>query len=158
MESRRRSKATLRRQGVPRQLQWRGLQDKGQFLSFRAQTNDSLSLQRFFKEVTVWKRLNHPNVIPNLGASLDIAEFCVVSPWMPDGDLSQHLSRHPAANRPLIVSIHVAYLRQHAESVPKMIGVANGLSYLHSNDVIHGDLKGVSHIRYRGLNPLTSFH
>lgn len=28
----------------------------------------------------------------------------------------------------------------------KMIGVADGLSYLHYNDVVHGDLKGVSHI------------
>lgn len=27
-----------------------------------------------------------------------------------------------------------------------MIGVADGLSYLHSNDVIHGDLKGVSYV------------
>ena len=27
--------------------------------------------------------------------------------------------------------------------VPKMIGIADGLSYLHFNDVVHGDLKGV---------------
>ena len=39
-----------------------------------------------------------------------------------------------------------------------MIGVANGLSYLHSNDVVHGDLKGVSHANYRGLFPLTLIH
>jgi hypothetical protein len=30
---------------------------------------------------------------------LDIAELCVVSPWMPDGDLLQYLSRYPGANR-----------------------------------------------------------
>ena len=28
----------------------------------------------------------------------------------------------------------------------KMFGVADGLSYLHHNDVIHGDMKGVSPI------------
>lgn len=28
----------------------------------------------------------------------------------------------------------------------KMIGVADGLSYLHRNDVVHGDMKGVSRI------------
>ena len=28
--------------------------------------------------------------------------------------------------------------------IPKMIGVADGLSHLHFNDVVHGDLKGVS--------------
>ena len=34
--------------------------------------------------------------------------------------------------------------------IPKMIGVADGLSYLHFNEVVHGDLKGVSHIGQRG--------
>ena len=33
----------------------------------------------------------------------------------------------------------------------KMIGVADGLSYLHFNDIVHGDLKGVSYINQRGL-------
>jgi serine/threonine protein kinase len=39
-----------------------------------------------------------------------------------------------------------------------MNGVADGLSYLHSNDVIHGDLKGVSCIHDRGLIPLIFVH
>jgi len=93
---------------------------------------DEHKMKWYFEEVTVWKRLNHPNVLPNLGASPDIAEFCVVSPWMPEGDLLQYLKNHPGANR---VSI--------------MIGVADGLSYLHSNDVVHGDLKGLN-IRFNG--------
>ena len=111
---------------------------------------DLLSLQKYFKEVTVWKRLKHPNILPNLGAGPDIAEFCVVSPWMSDGDLLQFLAKYPGANRVAIVSVHAVYRGQHAESVPKMIGVADGLSYLHSCDVIHGDLKGVNHIRRTG--------
>jgi len=88
---------------------------------------DEYKIKRYFKEVTVWKRLNHPNVLPNLGAGLDIADFCVVSPWISGGDLLQHLTKNPGANRGAI-----------------MIGVAEGLSYLHSNDVIHGDLKGLN--------------
>ena len=32
-----------------------------------------------------------------------------------------------------------------------MIGVADGLAYLHSYDVVHGDMKGVSHIYDRGF-------
>ena len=32
-----------------------------------------------------------------------------------------------------------------------MIGVADGLSYLHFNDFVHGDLKGVSNIDHRGF-------
>jgi len=34
---------------------------------------------------------------------------------------------------------------------PKMIGVADGLSYLHFNDVIHGALKGVSQVNWEGF-------
>jgi serine/threonine protein kinase len=55
----------------------------------------------------VWKRLNHPNIVPTLGAGPDIAELCVVSPWMPDGDLLQYLQKIPGANRAEIVRIHV---------------------------------------------------
>ena len=36
-----------------------------------------------------------------------------------------------------------------------MIGVADGLSYLHSNDVVHGDLKGVRHIDQAVFDGLT---
>ena len=64
--------------------------------------------QRFYKEVTVWKRLNHPNLVFTLGVSLDIADFCAVSPWMPDGDLLQYLAKYPGANRVAIVSANDA--------------------------------------------------
>ena len=59
--------------------------------------------KRFYKEVTVWKRLNHPNLVFTLGVSPDIADFCAVSPWMPDGDLLQYLAKYPGANRVAIV-------------------------------------------------------
>ena len=36
-----------------------------------------------------------------------------------------------------------------------MVGVAEGLSYLHSNDVVHGDLKGVRHIDQAVFDGLT---
>ena len=94
----------------------------------------------------MWKRLNHPNIVPTLGAGPDIDELCVVSPWMPDGDLLQYLSKYPGARRALIVGVHIAHTSEYAKSnAHKMIGVADGLSYLHFNDVIHGDLKGVGH-------------
>ncbi|KAF9645557.1 kinase-like protein [Thelephora ganbajun] len=88
----------------------------------------------FYKEVTVWKRLNHPNVVPILGAEPDFSDLCTVSPWMPEGNLLQYLKNYPGADRMSI-----------------MIGVADGLSYLHSNDVVHGDMNGASHINYRGF-------
>ncbi|KAF9643105.1 kinase-like protein [Thelephora ganbajun] len=107
---------------------WRAEDDQKQTFAakvFRAGEEEDHKIKRFYKEVTVWKRLNHLNVVPTLGAGSDIAELCAVSPWMPDGTLLQYLNKYPGANR---VSI--------------MIGVADGLSYLHSSDVVHGDMKG----------------
>ena len=76
---------------------------------------------------------------------------------MSDGNLLQYLAKYPGANRVSIVSVPFVYRGQHAESVQKMIGVADGLSYLHFSDVIHGDLRGVTHIRDRGSVLLTLF-
>ena len=66
------------------------------------------SFQRYYKEVTVWKQLDHPNVMQTLGAGPDIAELCVISLWMPEGSLLQYLSKNPGANRASMVSVHFA--------------------------------------------------
>lgn len=63
----------------------------------------------------MWKRLNHPNVLPTFGAGPDIAEFCAVSPWMPDGDLLQYLTKYPGANRASIVRARVIPVSKHPE-------------------------------------------
>ena len=81
------------------------------------QLRDSLLLQRYYRELTVWKQLKHPNVVPTLGAGPDIGELCVVSPWMPDGDLQQYLNKYPGANRVAIVRVHVPCASKYTESV-----------------------------------------
>ena len=102
MESDGRSQAAFRRQGLPRQSR-RRIQDQGRLLFHRTRPHNSLRLQRYYKELTIWKQLNHPNVVPTFGASTDIAEFCVVAPWMPEGELLHYLQEHPRANRVGIV-------------------------------------------------------
>ena len=54
----------------------------------------------------MWKRLNHPNLVPTLGAGPDIAELCVVSPWLSDGHLLQYVKNYPGVNRVAIVRIY----------------------------------------------------
>ena len=48
---------------------------------------ESLTRVPYYEELTVWKRLIHPNVVPTLGAGPDIGELCVTFPWMSEGDL-----------------------------------------------------------------------
>ena len=87
------------------------------------------------------KYLKHPNVAPVLGAAVDPLEF--ISDRMSGGDLPGYIAHHPDVNRlslvgaPFTVLCEVLILRQLSD-------IAEGLNYLHSCNVIHGDLKGVS--------------
>lgn len=79
------------------------------------------------REMNIWSRLDHPNIVPLRGYALGedgTPEF--ISPWYAFGDILTYLEKHPFADRRDLV-------RQ----------VAQGLTYLHSQKppVIHGDLK-----------------
>ena len=62
-------------------------------------------LQRLCKEVLLWKRLNHPNVLPFYGASMSDNRFCMVSPWMDSGNIIGYSRKNPEANRLRLVSL-----------------------------------------------------
>ncbi|KAK7437405.1 hypothetical protein VKT23_018650 [Stygiomarasmius scandens] len=87
-------------------------------------------LKEFLKEAILWRQLTHPNVTPFLGLYfLDSTKqrVCLISPWMENGNLRKYLSNHPVEFED---RIRLAY------------DVACGLSYLHEEKIIHGDLKG----------------
>ncbi|KAF9644755.1 kinase-like protein [Thelephora ganbajun] len=77
----------------------------------------------FCQEVVMWKRLKHSNVVPLLG--ITISPFQLISDWMSGGDLPEYIKKNPDADRIGLLS-----------------DVAKGLCYLHSCNVIHGDLGG----------------
>ncbi|KAF8193964.1 kinase-like domain-containing protein, partial [Mycena galopus ATCC 62051] len=78
------------------------------------------------REVNVWCRLNHPNIVPLLGITYDFGtSLSMVSPWLQKGTLHTYLKSS---------DIRASDLR------PLLIDIAQGLSYLHSKNVIHGDL------------------
>ncbi|KAF9446239.1 kinase-like protein [Macrolepiota fuliginosa MF-IS2] len=87
-------------------------------------------LKTYTKEVILWGQLVHTNIVPFYGIFyLDTSQtqLCLVSPWMENGNIVSYLKEHPEAPRKLLVR-----------------GVAQGLSYLHDEDIIHGDLKGLN--------------
>jgi len=67
--------------------------------------------------------------MPLLGVSLptDSQRFCILSEWMPNGNIMQYARSNPKANR----------LRLLAE-------VMSGVEYLHKLNIVHGDLKGAN--------------
>ena len=55
--------------------------------------------QRFCKEVMTWNALDHPNVLPLLGVTMDEQQFVMVSEWMSNGNINQFIQTHKDANR-----------------------------------------------------------
>ncbi|KAF7362319.1 Kinase-like protein [Mycena venus] len=84
---------------------------------------------KFCREALVWKDLHHPNILPFLGIDRDsfpsCDSLCMVSPWMKNGTVMNYLKVYGHAN------------------VDKLLyEIAQGLQYLHSRNIVHGDLKG----------------
>ncbi|KLO12770.1 kinase-like protein [Schizopora paradoxa] len=87
--------------------------------------------KRFRNEVTIWSRLEHKNILPFLGLVdlnvENIAETGLVSPWEKNGNVNDFYEKYPEENR-----------------LPMIIGILCGLSYLHSQSIVHGDLRGAN--------------
>ena len=46
-----------------------------------------------------WKHLQHPNILPLLGVTLNEYRFALVSEWMENGNVVEFIRRDPHANR-----------------------------------------------------------
>jgi len=76
------------------------------------------------KELRVASRLNHPNVLSPFGYMIDGDDYCIVSAYMERGTLRSCMAR----------------LSKH-DLFDMSLGISKGLWYLHSINIIHGDLK-----------------
>ncbi|KZT67854.1 hypothetical protein DAEQUDRAFT_693396 [Daedalea quercina L-15889] len=93
---------------------------------------DMTPRQLFIHEVNIWKSLAHPNVLELLGASSASSEppWFFVSPYLKNGSLVSYLKGLPSLDSvDLLKMIHE---------------IAKGMAYLHSKEVLHGDLKGAN--------------
>ncbi|KAF9643932.1 kinase-like protein [Thelephora ganbajun] len=96
--------------------------------ALRVYNNDSQGIIHIFcKEVITWRVLRHPNVLPLLGATMANNRFAMMSEWMTNGNINQFVMAHPDANRFELLG-----------------GVAKGLIHVHSQGMVHGDLKGAN--------------
>eukprot|EP00897_Mesotaenium_endlicherianum_P007926 jgi/Mesen1/7161/ME000037S06520 len=105
---------------------------------------DADNLRRDFRqEVAVWSKLNHPNVVQFVGASLDgnsartppqnqlagadSPQWAILSEYMSGGTLKAYLTRKRKLPLPQVLKL--------------ALDIARGLEYLHSHDIVHRDLK-----------------
>lgn len=64
--------------------------------SFLLTSPSLISLKLLFKEAVVWKHLQHPNIVPFKGVTLDPPQL--ISEWMPGGELQDYVKKNPSAN------------------------------------------------------------
>ncbi|KAJ7808380.1 kinase-like domain-containing protein [Mycena olivaceomarginata] len=82
-------------------------------------------LRRLKREVDVWSRLRHKNLLPFIGVCEDLAPLpLLISPFYKFGHIGTYVKKHPDPDRQELAN-----------------GVASGLQFLHQNQIIHGDLK-----------------
>jgi serine/threonine protein kinase len=88
---------------------------------------------RICKEVVIWIRLSHPNVLRFIGVANSPSPFSLVSPWMYLGKITDYTKKNHEVNLLPLVSFCVPgiYLRSWSKF------------YLHSRDIVQGDLKKV---------------
>ncbi|KAG9084739.1 hypothetical protein FRC06_003920, partial [Ceratobasidium sp. 370] len=82
------------------------------------------ALKRAMRELYVWSKAKHHNVQPLLGVILFQGCLGMVSPWMENGNLEEYIRKNPATDRHQLCT-----------------QVTSGVSYLHSINMVHGDLK-----------------
>ncbi|KAL5496050.1 hypothetical protein ACEPAH_3143 [Sanghuangporus vaninii] len=80
----------------------------------------------FEREIYVWSRLKHPNILPLLGFAVDDSSGypLLISEWMENGSAWEYVTRNPSCN-----------------VMDLVIGIASGLAYLHSLGIVHSDIK-----------------
>ncbi|KAJ7879535.1 kinase-like domain-containing protein [Mycena olivaceomarginata] len=97
--------------------------------TFTADSTTHRNRLQFYKEALVWQGLRHRFILPLLGIdrSTFAPSFCMVSPWMKYGTVLRYLQDRGrgGVNRLLLE-------------------ITQGLSYLHSLNIIHGDLRGTN--------------
>ncbi|KAL4150178.1 hypothetical protein PRNP1_009583 [Phytophthora ramorum] len=82
-------------------------------------------MKRFRREANVWSDNKHPNIVHFYGANDRHEPYFIISEYASNGEL-------------------LKYLGKEGQGIVwrKMLEVAAGLSHLHDNGVVHGDLKG----------------
>ena len=122
------------------------------FKAFRINAAQDLleAKKTLWKLAPIWKRLVHENVLQFHGVDTSLFQLALVYEWGQNGNITQYLESNPDASRVKLV-IGFLYTSHSLFLIinPKLLQVAKGLRYLHSIDIVHGNLRGVSEVLSR---------
>ncbi|KAG8927522.1 hypothetical protein FRC01_007305, partial [Tulasnella sp. 417] len=100
--------------------------------AMQAPVNRDRILRRANQELEIWKELDHENVGLIIGWNIESIIYFML-PWYPNGDVLSfsQSERQKALPRP----------QQRLARWQLIVDITKGLNYLHSKNVIHGDLR-----------------
>ena len=87
-------------------------------------------VQALKREINLLRDLQHPHIVQYLGSNCTEDKFNIFLEYVPGGSVAAMLNSYGKLKEPLIRN----FVRQ----------ILNGLSYLHSRDIIHRDIKGAN--------------
>ncbi|KAL0570316.1 Protein kinase of the Mitotic Exit Network [Marasmius crinis-equi] len=93
---------------------------------------------RLMKEVELVKRMSHPSIVNYEGMARDADTLSIVLEYAENGSLGQILQAFGQLNERLVASY--------------VVQILEGLHYLHTNDVIHYDLKAANILTMKNGN------
>ncbi|KXN89740.1 Tyrosine-protein kinase TXK [Leucoagaricus sp. SymC.cos] len=85
--------------------------------------DDEVAQRRFVREIDLWSKLSNEHILQFYGIVTDLgSHLYIVSPWLKNGGVLEYLKKNPQADK-----MHL------------LRGAAEGLRYLHSQGLIHGN-------------------
>jgi len=85
--------------------------------------------RQFASEVALLLRLHHPNIISFVAACKKPPVFCIITEYMAGGSLRKYLHQQEPHSVPIELVLNLS------------LDIARGMSYLHSQGILHRDLK-----------------
>ncbi|CAL1706475.1 unnamed protein product [Somion occarium] len=103
---------------------------------FKTDPDPGESHSNLLREALVWQQLHHPFILPFLGIdhSTFSPYYSIISPWMNNGNIIQYMNGKvliSPSSDPLPLT---RWFRE----------IAEGLGYLHSEHIVHADLRGAN--------------
>ena len=74
--------------------------------SFYQRCTQHSSYQIFRHEIEGHRAISHRNLLPVIEVSETPFPFCVMSPWMPGGNIIQYTQMNPDGDRLTLVRVH----------------------------------------------------